>query len=57
MCILSWVRSKDFGFWQYEARSAWDHEARKQTVLLVCPEDNLVGCKMVIIKKVGNHSI
>ena len=48
ICILSWVRNKDSGFWQHKARSAWDNEARRQTVLPICQGDNLIGSKMMI---------
>ena len=42
------VRNKDSGFWQYKARSAWDNKARRQTVLLICQGDNLVGGRIMI---------
>ena len=42
------MRNKDFDFWQYEARFAWDNKTRKQTVLPICQGDNLVDSRMMI---------
>lgn len=47
------MQNEDSGFWKHKAKSTWQNGIKRQTGLVICQNDNLIGGKINGLLKVN----